>query len=588
MKFDKQSLKLRALSLLKHLPPFILRHLSVATLVNSENVKSSIKRMFRNSPAEILGELFQNSSRAGARRVVIVTREGGFTVSDDGSGVAGVTGFQALLKIAETKYQDPAVAQEGPMGIGLMSLLSHDAVRAVTFASGNLELTVETARWFGDDSSYSRTWFDRLRTRAHSVPGLTISVDCAPEMVAALREALKPRDKGGEFSPAQGYAGRLDITLDGAAVETRLPLWAQITQVLVETSYEGARLIIGFRGETTYCERTSSINWYGQLIPVKFDGAFDFHLEVTAGRPVEPRSPSRDGVVNNEAFRRLVAFVTDQLFVFLYDPLNRGRISPFWIAASFSLDNKRALRESPYYVVKTLLPFSTHPQSDTDMDPVGDDVLFAYADDPQPLLLDGGVTVHLEETVEDENGLCTFLGMTGTAYRLSCGNPRRLDIRRVWWKPGAPIKEVFYEPGVWGLGHPGHEPAEWSPVTADNVFTFSQAANWELWDAEMTAHATDQFSFLRTYAWGAFDYDHDEASYNELHDSFESSIDWMIRRIIGRCLGTTFNVNEIVPFFERPDSRVETVTFIYGEQPTPAAINATSQHGETVELKLVA
>lgn len=588
MKFDKQSLKLRALSLLKLLPLPVLRLLPIGTLVNSDNIKSSVRRMFRNSPAEILGELFQNSARAGAGRVTITTREGGFTFGDDGSGVKGVSGFQALLKIAETDYDDPAVAEQGPMGIGLMSLLSYSAVRAVTFASGNLELTVETAKWFGPDDAYARTWFDRLRTRALPVPGLTISVECEPEMVAALKAALKPHDSRGKFSPAQGYEGILEITLDGEEVVTRLPRWAQITHVLVDTTYKGARLLIGFRGETTHCERTSSVLWYGQIIPVKFEGSFDFHLSVSSGRPVEPRSPSREGLVENEGYHQLLAFVKDRLFAYLYDPKNRDRIEPWWISASFSLDRRRAMRESPYYVAKTLRPLAKNPESDSDIDTVGDDALFAYADDAQPLLLDGGVTVLLDEAVEDENGLCSFLGMTGPAYRLSSGDPKRLHIRRVWWRPGAHAKEVFYEPGVWGLGGPEQEPAEWSAVTADNVFTFSQPACWQLGDAEMTAHAADQIAFLRNYAWGAFSYDHDQASYDELHDSFESSIDWMIRRIIGNCLGTTFNVNEIIPFFERPGSRVETVSFVYGEDPTPTAISATSQHGETVELKLVA
>lgn len=590
MNLNTQRLKLGALSLLKLLPLPLLRLLPIGALVNTENIKSSVKRMFRNSPSEILGELFQNSARAGAKLVAITTRAAGFTVSDDGTGVEGVKGFQALLKIAETKYQRPGVAQEHPLGVGLMSLLSHSSVRSVTFISGNLELTVETGKWFGPDEGYARTWFDRLRTRPHRTQGLTISVECEPGMVGELRDALKPRDSRGEFSPAQGYAGTLEITLDGAAVETRLPRWAQMAQVVVETTYEGSRLTIGFRADATHSERTSSVVWYGQVIPIKFDGPFDFRLDVKSGRPVEPRAPSREGLVESDSYHRLLAFVTDQIFSFIFDPKNRARVTPAWVSACFTLDRRRALRESPYYVVRTLLPHSGAVESEDYLDTVGDDALFAYDDPVQPLLLESGVYLALgDQFMEDPHGLCTFLGMTGPAYRLALGDEKRLIVGQLWWKPGAHIKEFFYEPGVWGVGRGEDEPAEWHPVTADNVFCFSQPANWNVGDAEFTAAATDQITFLNVYAWSAFSADHMEASPNELRESYDSSISAMVRKLLGYCVSTSFTVQDVLPFFERAGSRVDTINFVYGALGgTPDAIRATSQHGETVELKLVA
>lgn len=589
MKLNSQTIRLLALSLLRLLPLFVLRLLPIGTLVNSENVRSSVKRMFRNTPGEILGELFQNSARAGARCVTITTRETGFTVSDDGGGVDGVNGFLALLKIAETKYENPGVAQQHPMGIGLQSLLSHDQVKTVTFTSGNLELTVDTEKWFGSDESYYRTWFNRLRTRARRIKGLTITVECEKELAGALKQALKPQDKHGNFSPAQGYEGILEITLDGERVETRLPRWATITKVLVDTTFRGARILIGFRGESSHCARSSSVLWYGQIVPVKFDGAFDFHLIVNEGRPVEPRSPSREGLVEDAALNELLAFVKDQIFAYLFDPKNRDRIAPGWVTACFALDHARALRESPYYVAKYLKPVGDL-DSDENLDTYGDDELFAYGDERQPLLLDGGVSVVLgEETVEDEHGLCSFLGMTGDAYNLSQGDAARVRIGHLWWKPGAPVKEFFREPGVWGVGYGDGEPSAWHPVTADNVFTFSEVVNWDVEDAQFTAAASDMIAFLHEYTWGAWSYDHDEASYTELHESFEGSIKAMIRRLLGNCVAATFNVQDVVPFFNQDGSRVATISFIYSE-PTgiPEAIRATSQHGETVELKLVA
>ena len=589
MKLNSQTIGLLALSLLRLLPLFVLRLLPIGTLVNSENVRSSVKRMFRNTPGEILGELFQNSARAGAKRVTITTREGGFTVSDDGSGVEGVGGFLALLKIAETKYGDPGVAQQHPMGIGLQSLLSHDQVKSVTFASGNLELTVDTEKWFGADESYYRTWFDRLRTRPRRVRGLTITVECEAALAGALKQALKAQDKHGHFSPAQGYSGLLDITLDGEPVETRLPLWATITRVLVDTTFKGCRIIIGFRGEASHCEKSSSVLWYGQIVPVKFQGAFDFHLVVGEGRPVEPRSPSRQGLVEDSSHHELLAFVKDQIFAYLLDPKNRGRIHPSWITACFALDHQRALRESPYYVARILKPIG-ELESHDDLDTYGEEVLFAFADEKQPLLLDGGVSVVLEDdTVEDDYGLCSFLGMTGEAYSLTHGDATRLKVGHVWWKPGAPVKEFFREPGVWGISYDDAQPGVWQPVTADNVFTFSQTVNWDVQDAEFTATASDMIGFLYEFTWGAWSYDHDEASYNELHDSYESSISAIIRRMIGNCVNTTFSLRDLPPFFSDQNARVEKIEVNYGEQSNAVeSITVFNSAGETVRLLLMA
>src|SRR5215208_991700 len=88
-------LKMLGLRLLGLLPTSLLKALPVGRLVNTDRVRSTVKRMFKNSADEILAELIQNSMRAGALHFVITTRDGGFTISDDGGGVAGVSGFQA-------------------------------------------------------------------------------------------------------------------------------------------------------------------------------------------------------------------------------------------------------------------------------------------------------------------------------------------------------------------------------------------------------------------------------------------------------------------------------------------------------------
>ena len=102
-------------------------HLSV--LVNTDRIRSSIKRLFHNNVAETLAELFQNSQRAGAKNVAIKITPDGFSITDDGHGLLnGVDGFHTLLKLANRNSTKSTIEDQDPMGVGIVSLLTHDAV----------------------------------------------------------------------------------------------------------------------------------------------------------------------------------------------------------------------------------------------------------------------------------------------------------------------------------------------------------------------------------------------------------------------------------------------------------------------------
>ena len=96
-------------------------------------------------------------------------------------------------------------------------------------------------------------------------------------------------------------------------------------------------------------------------------------------------------------------------------------------------------------------------------------------------------------------------------------------------------------------------------------------------------------AFLNEFTWGAWSYDHDQASYNELHDSYESSIGAIIRRMIGNCVNTTFSLRDLPPFFSDQNARVEKIEVNYGEQSNAAeSITVFNSAGETVRLLLMA
>ena|SRR5438477_7855688 len=72
----------------------------LSVFVNTDRIRSSIKRLFHNNIAEVLSEIFQNSQRAGAKNVQITITSDGFSITDDGHGlIRGIDAFRTLLKL---------------------------------------------------------------------------------------------------------------------------------------------------------------------------------------------------------------------------------------------------------------------------------------------------------------------------------------------------------------------------------------------------------------------------------------------------------------------------------------------------------
>jgi hypothetical protein len=216
----------------------------LAVLVNPDRIRSSVKRLFRNRIDELLCEIFQNCQRSNSTAVDIITSDNTFIIQDNGHGLLnGIDGFHTLLKLAESNFDNETINDQDPMGLGIVSLLTHDQVTQVTFSSGNLEITIKTDQWWNDPAYYS-SWYERIVTLEEPVNGLRISVTCSPELIKALHTALEPKDQRYSFSdevyksasPAQGYAGILHITLNSAPVRTTLPPSTRLNDPLISTT----------------------------------------------------------------------------------------------------------------------------------------------------------------------------------------------------------------------------------------------------------------------------------------------------------------------------------------------------------------
>ncbi len=559
---------------------------NLADLINTDRVRSSIRRLFQNDIGECLSELFQNSQRARARKVEIVTSEEGFTYRDDGHGLlGGVEGFHTLLKIAESHFDNETITDQDPMGLGIHALLAHDAIRRVSFASGAHRLSLDTKRWWSDRVYYTH-WFEQLEEVQESVRGFEVTVVAGAKLVEQLKQVFThstyPYRKIG---PAQGYEGYLEITLDGAMIDTRLPHWARIKEPLIKTSYQGSRLTIGFDCE--YGAHNSSVNWYGQMIELDFHSGFKFHLDVRSGRPVNPLSPTRRGLIKDVAYEALIIFVKDEIFRFVFDTNNRPQIKQEYVAACFHMDGERARRESPYIVAAEMLPLD-NTSSKEDVDCLGDSELFTY--DAAPRLLLEGVTVIDSEgqQLEDGHGLSSFIKLVGKCYALKHGDPNRLKVESLWWKPGRLIRGFFHEPGQWGVGDCVRPPSEWHLVEQESVFTFNDASNWDVADVDWTVGTTDIVAFLRNESWAGFDYESDEHNYEELQESYEQSIDRVLREVIGNCVPFRFTVYDLQAFMPTKDARIQKVRYHYeGQGVSPQEITVVNAKGEEMRLKLL-
>lgn len=576
----------------------------LAILVNTDRIRSTLKRLFHNSISEIAGEVIQNGQRAGAKNMAFLITPDGFSIQDDGHGILnGVDGFHTLLKLAESSFDNPTIDDQDPMGIGIVSLLTHDQVEEVTFASNGLQLRIDAKRWW-DDREYYQSWFTRLEETTDPVDGLLIYVRCKAELSLKLREAFVPSPNRhssllDRTSPAEGYKGILKITLDGKPVKTSIPDWALHTYNLIETTYEGSKLTIGYDNDFY---RRSAVRWYGQMIalPANPHSGFLCLLDVRSGRPVNPLSPSRSGIIEDDAYVRLLAFVQDEIFRFMCDPANRAKLQPKFIDACYSLNKDRARKELPYITARPIPALeSTSSFEDYSTEGVGDAAIFTY--DDAPLLLENQVNLLINDKLDVcQYGLRSFVPQLANPYELDHGDESRLQIAELCWKPGPKTTDPwFFQQGEYGISYEaGKPPATWEKVTAEPVFTFNETCCGDIDYVDFTVGTTNPIDFLQNEVWVAFSPsdDVDANSYETQEDGFRDSVESLIRTLLGRCVPRDFRLYDLEQFIKENEA-VAQVTYRYkrgtlkkdgtvrNHVRSPAGLTLLTSTGRKINLK---
>src|SRR5262245_7890939 len=405
----------------------------ITDLINPMRLRLGIKRAFIGEITEILSELFQNAQRAGAHNVRLFTDDKGFIYQDDGRGLRDEADFETLIKLGESGWDQQVEEDQQPLGLGIHSLLAHEEVESVTFASNLLALSIEPKLWWNKEQ-YFLHWRDSLRRTDYPLPGLTICVTCSEGLTESLVRVLISNPQITR-SPASGYHDLLSITLNYEVVSTEVPRSALPEVPLIETEYQNNRLIIGLHDKHGYPSTTGlAINWYGQMIEVHRHSYFSAYLEVQCGRPVDPMAPSRRGIIKDQALQALLDFIRDTLTdYFTRTPANE--INPLALQG-FYRDYPEQARTLPIFVAARCKPYKSGGNLD-EIAQTSAPMVFSY--EHRPLLLADDVLLVKEDgkVISKTCGLHTFLELTGEAYKIIAADESRLRIEHLWWKPGS-------------------------------------------------------------------------------------------------------------------------------------------------------
>jgi hypothetical protein len=354
-------------------------------------------------------------------------------------------------------------------------------------------------------------------------------------------------------SPARGYYDLLNITVNAAPVETSTPKESLPKIPLIETSYQNNRLVIGLTSEQGYGTNTGIvINWFGQLIAVDEYKHFQVYLEVRGGRPVNPMSPSRRGVIKDEAWKQFSDFILNS-FLGYFTQTPAADINPLALQL-FYRDYPGPAAALPCFVAARRNCYESGGDVSKLSETSAPEV-FRY--ERQPLILADGVQIleGEEEIVSAAYGLHSFLELTGAVYKVIEGDQSRLAIRHLWWKPGERIElptgcpKVFHGSGQWGVGTEDEAPLEWRSVGNHIVFTFNDPSNWDVSDVDFTVGGADPQDFYQTDAWAGFDPNNDEhRSYEEMSESYRESCGREIRNVIGNAVPENFSWEDLLRF----------------------------------------
>lgn len=574
---------------------------TVASMVDESRLLKVVKRLFNGSVKEVLGELLQNSQRAGAKNIRFTATDTVLTISDDGSGLAGdgADKFSSLMRIAESSYSRAEVTDQDPMGVGLFSLFALHEVSKVVISSNGYAMSVDTDRLWNEDG-YWQAWRNRVsRLEEWNLQsGLTLAITAAPALLKAVTTNLTSThsnflsaEYGYDYtSAARGYDGILNVFLNGERLDTSCDFAQEFTEKLIETTYQGNRLLIGVDD----APRANVVNWHGQLIR-SFKSRLRFYLEVRHNRPLNPLSPSRRGIIEDEAYREFLKFLAAQIRQYILKSPAES-ITPVLIEGVYAFDRAWADEFCPYL---TAMRWEHDASESSFEDWAGSSLskkeVLAYA--ASPLMLDEAVALAERDA---ESGILStsetfYYGAQSfvpviektfgkPAYELASGNRERLVMQQLWWLPGKDLESFFVEAGEFTLCDAKITDVPetgWQKVGEETVFAFDDAENWDIANIDkLQVGVRDdlraKLDFLNSAAWCIWSSMNDEVDSETMQRAYGESLEEAKARLFTDCLpDETLDMWRIGSYFKLDKDEVITnLDFEYppqeDEQPAEA------------------
>jgi hypothetical protein len=511
----------------------------VSTVMNPHALRQTIKRTFDGKLNTVLAELFQNAQRSGAGRVDLGQDGDILTVRDDGHGLADTASFHALVSLGDSRFDKPEVATfQHPMGVGFHSVLALDGVREVTITSHGWQLRLDPSRWWQDPDYYER-WQDLLVPVTEHVSGTTISIAGVGSSVYAC--LLQPD------SPARGYHGILDITLNGEAVDTSLPSDVASSPLF---SYRSNGAVVSVFEKTGYVAAHLARH-FGQLVALP--SARDEHLhqyhgfhvlvDVTSTSPFDFKAPVREGVVTNARWQTFERELEDVLFGRLMTVDPRFRVDYLRALHRINRDRAEAL---PYLVI-----------AKPDLGPIFDSQSYQERSDHRvvhvdetPLLLDHRVCLPDRIAPAGAESFLPALRRAGLEpWVIERGHtPATAAIH---WSPGTHFHSDY--PTIVRQGTATlvqGDTATTLPLSGDIVFAVF-STGYTLGNAEIYIGSEEPVRALSEVAAAAFCSESDDYDTEQLSDWFEESVNAAVRTFLGDALPQEFSYTTLVQFLRK-------------------------------------
>lgn len=594
-------------------------------LVEQSKIGSILKRLFTGEIGELISEIIQNAQRANAETIEFITdtESGTVIITDDGSGLVKDNGtaeqFLPLITVALSNYERAEVADQTTMGVGVFSVLAHKSVTEVEIASNRKSLTLTTEKVWND-----QTFWDDWRSNVSDSEfdqGFRLIIKATPQFALHLGNHLQGKHTPGISepyyfeSPARGYFDLLKIFLNGEAVNTENPDDAEKFDLLIaDTVYEGAPIKIGFKSDT----KSSKINWFGQIISCgnAFSDYFRIYLHIRKGTILTPQSPTRRGLVKDEKLEKLQIFIRDQIRSFILDPENREQLTGVFLKRYEDLDKEWYRNFCPYFTASEW-KYDGSPENYETFEGGSCGKLVSY--DDEKLLIENQIVVVSELTnksaswdvvktddAEDAEadgykigaGISTFIPQIGECYTMTSGNPKRVNIKQLWWKHGEQIKDDTYldfvEKGHYALisNQENAIPTDqdWKPVTCENnVFVFEYGENFDIASVEnliigTSSNIKDKIHFLNDEAWACWSYENDESSWEVMEQDFRESLETAKANLFKDTIEEdVFDMQKLkLQCGFNHDEQIVSVNFVY-KNNVPWGVKVRTKSGKTAE-----